>query len=145
MALPVTTQGVIEKTVKYLDFETLEPKSEKISVPFSPATDLQAAYAAIGNDQERILKAINQMLLKDAVRGAKATVASKGINKSVLMKTIANFRLLPPYDSMEDRKAQTKALFDLVLSTPPIFNAVKAASLKAAETDDESSDEDSDE
>lgn len=134
---PTPSTNRIEKTFSFLDAETLEQKEETVVIPFSPATNMEEAMLRLGNQQDKITAALNSAALKAAIRDVKTSVMSKGISKTVLLKTVAAFRLLPPYNAIADRGEQTKQLFAMVKAYPVLFDAVKAASVAASTEEDD--------
>lgn len=134
---PTPSANTIEKTFSFLDAETLEQKEETVAIPFSPATNMEEAMSRLGNNAEKITAALNSAALKSAIKEVKAQIMGRGISKTVLLKTVAAFRSLPPFNSIQDRGEQTKQLFALVKSMPTLFEAVKAASVAASVEDDD--------
>lgn len=156
----------IKKTYKFFDLDTLELKSEEKVITFEPAKDLAEAQARVGGDETTLLKALNTFLRSEALKAAEAEVTAKGGKRSVVLAVAKPFRALPPFSQMFvmvpekdasgnptgksvplvkdgekviDRKAQTKAILELVKSNSAMLETIKAGS--ASDSDDEDNDE----
>lgn len=127
----------IEKAYKYFDLDTMEKKSETVSIDFTAAETYADAVARLGNDETVLTAAINAHLKKTALKAAGSSVKEKGASSAVVMKFAAPWRMSPPFDTIDDRGEQTKAILEFFKTTPAFITAIKAASLKAAESDDE--------
>lgn len=131
---------LIEKTYKYFDFDTFEEKEEKVSVSFTPASDYAEAVNRVNNDSTVILTALNAYLQRAALRESRQDVAKKGANKKIVLDVIRSMRNLSPWDEIEPRAEQTKALLAMVRSNPVLVESIKKTSLKAAESDTDTDD-----
>lgn len=128
----------VQKTYRYFDLETFDEKSETVEITFTPAPSYADALARIGSDEKIATLAINGYLQRMAFREKKSEVARKGAPKKIVLNVIKPFRALPPWDAMaEDRPAQTKAILDAIRTNDVMVGAIKAASLKAAESGEE--------
>lgn len=133
----------VEKTYSYFDAATLESKSEKVTVEFTPPASLAEAMERVGNDQTAIQNAITSYLRRSVLRDAKIAVLSKGVSKKIVLNVLKPFRALPPWSLIEDRGKQTSEILSMLRSNPAIMEAIKAAN--AAAPADADGDEDDDE
>lgn len=158
----------IKKTYKFFDLDTLELKSEDRTITFEPAKDLAEAQARVGGDESTLLKALNTFLRSEALKAAEAEVTAKGGKRSVVLAVAKPFRALPPFSQMFvmvpeldenkvptgkqiplvkdgekviDRKAQTKAILELVKSNAAMLETIKAGSASDSDEDSDESDE----
>jgi len=96
----------------------------------------------IGNDSEIVKKAVTAYLQRAAFNEKRKEIAGKGASKKIVLGVIKPLRNLPPWSAMEDRKAQTDSLLQMVKSNSVMVEAIKQASIAAAEVDDEDDNED---
>lgn len=146
----------LKKTYKYFNLETLDQVSEEKTITFEPAKDLAEAQARVGGDEGTLLKALNAFLRGEALKAAEREVTSKGGKKSVVLAIAKPFRALPPFSTMYvldsegrpvvkdgekvvNRKAQTKAILEVIKSNPAMLDAIRAGS---ENDDDDSNDND---
>lgn len=135
----------IKKTYKYFDLDTFEVKSEEKTVIFEPAKDLAEAQSRVGGDEATLLRALNSFLRTSALRDAENEVTSKGGKRTVVLAVAKPFRALPPFSQMfkkdasgavvvengekvVDRAAQTKAILDMIKTSPTMLESIKAGS-----------------
>lgn len=142
-----------KKTYRYFDLETFEKKEVEKEIKVTLANTTADALERIGNDPDKLLKAINAFLQKDALRVARMEVSELGADTAVVMSVAKPFRALPPFNAMFelqangkpkiengqkviDRKAQTQAIFNFIKSTPLILDSIKRATAEAAANED---------
>jgi hypothetical protein len=121
-------------------------KFEKVTLTgnysFAPVQSVQDAIARIGNDQSKLLNLLNEALRRQAMRDAKASLASSDAGSSkVVNQFVSTFRLMPQFASIQDKKEQTQAIYSFIKSTPAMFEGIKAAAIAALATDEEEEDE----
>jgi len=152
----------ITKKYKYFDLETFEIKEESKTITFENAKDLAEAQARVGGDEQTLLKALNSYLRSQALMAAENEVTSKGGKKTVVLAVAKPFRAMFPFSQMYkldatgkpvlemnektgqlekaiDRKAQTKAILDMIKASPTILSTIKNAS--SVESDENCEDE----
>ncbi len=135
---PVT----IEKTYKFFDLATFKEVAEKATVSFTPAGSYEEALARIGNDSGIVTKALNAYLQRAAFNEKRKEIAGKGASRKIVLSVIKPLRNLPPWADMEDRKAQTESLLEMVRQNTAMVESIKAASLKAVDAEDDDEDDD---
>ncbi len=143
-AVPVTGEAAkptpitVEKTYKYFNLDTFAEVAEKAQVTFTPPADYGEAMSRIGNDSGVVLKAVTAYLQRAAFNEKRKEIAGKGASRKIVLGVIKPLRNLPPWSGMEaDRKAQTESLLQMVKANAVMVEAIKAASLAAAEADDD--------
>jgi len=146
----------ITKKYKYFDLETFEIKEESKTITFENAKDFAEAQARVGGDEQTLLKALNSYLRSQALLAAENEVTSKGGKKTVVLAVAKPFRAMFPFSQMYkldangkpllengekvvDRKAQTKAILDMIKASPTILATIKNAS--SVESDENGEDE----
>lgn len=132
----------VEKNYSYFDAATLESKSEKVEVSFTPPATLAEAMERVGNDQDVIKSALTSYLRRSALRDAKVSVLSKGVSKKIVLNVLKPLRNLPPWSLIEDRTKQTNELLTMLRNTPALIDAIKAANAAAPATAEDDEDED---
>lgn len=135
----------VEKTYKYFNLATFEEVEEKAEVTFTPAADYAEALARVNNDQAIVTRALNAFLQRAAFTEKRREIGAKGASRKIVLSVIKPFRNLPPWEAIEDRKEQTKKLLEMVKDSPIIVEAIKQASMKAAETGEDDDNDDSEE
>lgn len=132
-----TANAAIEKEYSYFDLESLEEKSEKVSISFVPATSYKEAVERLGNDEAKLTAALNAQLRSDALSAAEASVKSKGARRAVVFAFIKPMRAMKPFDAIEDRKKQTAAILEQVKTVPFLLEGLKSLAAKDTGTGDE--------
>lgn len=138
---PAPGAEVIKKTYKYFDLESFDEKSEQVEVTFMPAGSYGEAMQRISGDEATALKAINAFLQRLSFSEKRREIAAKGAPRKTVLGVAKAFRSLPPWDAIKDRKEQTKSILSMIRQNTAIVEAIKAASLKAAEAGDEEEDD----
>jgi hypothetical protein len=137
-ATPAKPEAVtVKKTYRYFDLGTFTEIAENAEVTFVPPADYAEAMSRIGNDSEIVKKAVTAYLQRAAFGEKRKEIASKGASKKIVLGVIKPLRNLPPWSNMEDRKAQTESLLQMVKANSVMVDAIKAASIAAAETDED--------
>jgi hypothetical protein len=138
-ATPTAPAAVtVKKVYKYFHLDTFAEVSENAEVTFTPPADYGEAMQRIGNDSGVVLKAVTAYLQRAAFNEKRKEIAGKGASKKIVLGVIKPLRNLPPWSGMEsDRKAQTESLLQMVKANPVMVEAIKAASIEAANADDD--------
>jgi hypothetical protein len=140
----------ITKTYKYFDLTELVDKTEEVTIAFNPATSVQEAMGRIGNEQEKVLAALNAYLREQALDAAAQTVKEKGPSKKVFLDFCKSFRLIAPFKGIvatekgdagwkDQYKAQTKSIGEFIKGNETLLNGLRQ--LAATATSDEGGDE----
>ena len=155
----VQTPSPVKKSYTIFDLETFEPKTVEREISFTPAGNSSEALERIGNSDETLLKALNAFLQRQAFTEARREVAKLGGSKKIVLSVIKPFRNMAPFngifkldaagnvvvengEKLVDRQAQTKALLQMIKANPAMVEAIKNASIAAADEDeDETADE----
>lgn len=129
----------IKKTYKYFDLDSFDQKSVEKDISFTPAVDLAEAHSRIGGDESVLLKALNAFLRAEVLAKAEAEVAALGGRKSVVLSIAKPLRLVPQFAKIENRAEQTKAILEMLKSSPAMIDAIRQASLavEGPETDED--------
>jgi hypothetical protein len=142
----------ITKTYKYFDLAELTDKSEEVTIEFNPATSVQEAMGRIGNEQEKVLAALNSYLREQALDAAAQTVKEKGPSKKVFLDFCKSFRLIAPFKGIvktekgdpgwkDQYRAQTKAIGEFIKSNETLLNGLRAEAMVASDDSDGSDEE----
>lgn len=132
----------VEKTYKYFDLETFEPQTETVKVEYPICGTLAEAHEAINGEDKIIIDAINAYLRSQKLTEAEMAVVTKGGSKSSVLAAAKPFRGMPPFNKIEDRKLQTKAILDVIKQSPALVNSIKLASAELVSGDDASDEND---
>ena len=123
--------GNFKRTVKFFN-ENFERKETTVEGSIDLAEDLQAAHALLGNDEAKIVAAINAYAKNAAIQAAIDNAQGQGLDEKAVMKFLKPYFEVPPYSDMEKKDA-TKALLEQVRNTPFMLDAIRSA----ATSDDE--------
>lgn len=140
-------KGATEVTFKKRAFDL--NKFERVSLEgkftYVPVTSLEEAMAKVDNDTEKFMDLVNAGLKREQLMDAKASLTLGDPNivasAKAIMQFAANFKAVPPYSKIADKKEQKKAIFAFIRSNEGLMAALRTI---AAATPDVADDEDED-
>jgi len=124
--------------VKVLD-ENFDSKTIEVKGTFVPAVDYAGALTAFGNDEAKIVDALNSVLKAEAIQAQIDSATAGSFDEAPVMKFIKTFRSVPPYSEIEKESDQTKAILAKIKEEPFLFASLKAF-VEASKADGSESD-----
>ena len=122
---------------RVFNLDTLERETKEREYDVLNLTDLNEAMKSI--EDQRLLALINLGLQKEALMNAKKAIG--GSNAKTVLNFINNFRNLPQFAKIEERKKQTEEVMNFIKSVTPMYDQLKQL---AAESKDEDGQDDDD-
>lgn len=153
----------VKKTYKYFDLDTMKKVEVEREIPPFVSKTSDEILTLVSNDNDLLTKAVNAFLKRQELKKVKLEVAALGGSTTVVMQLAKPFRAMPPWSEMYelgtdgkpkvdkdgekiiDRTAQTASILEFLNGNPKIKESIKAASIAAAQADDEDEDDKKDE
>lgn len=147
MSAPVpNTTETLSGSMKFLTVATdekgavvLVPNVVEYSTSFSPASDLTQATARIGNDQAKIVEAINSFLRSETLAAERAKVSAppNALSKKKVLEFAKPYRNVGKFVKILSRAEQTAAIAAMLVSNPMTLEFIRYDGAEGDDTPDE--------
>lgn len=131
-----TKTDSFKRTVKFLD-SNFDEKSEVVEGKIVSAANLEEAKQLFGNDDQKVLDALNSQLRENQIQAAMQT-ATGGIEIRFVMGFIKPLRSVAPFNEIEKESEQTAAILAQVKQVPFLLEGLKSyCKIRSEEGDSE--------
>lgn len=149
-----TSTPEVEKIVvkrRGFDLDSFERKSLEGEIEFTPLPKdsyIAASLEAVGGDTEKHYALINSAMRRNAILTKKSSLQPPSTmpnwipSAAAVMSFVNNFRNVPPFNAITERKEQTKAIVASLKAQPALMEALKTLALAAAQAGVEEEEED---
>lgn len=125
-----------KRTVKFYD-DNFDLKEKTVEGKIVSAKSFDEAKELFGNDESKILDALNSQLRETQITSA-MNAASGGMEERFIMGFIKPMRSMAPFNVIEDEKAQSAAILAQVKTVPFLLEGLKSYCLiRSTEGDSE--------
>lgn len=122
--MPRKASNDFKRNVKVLD-ENFDSKTIEVAGTFNPADSYEKALEMFGNDQGKILDALNSVLKAQAIQAQVEAKTAGAFDERFVMKFIKTFRSVPPFNAIEKESEQTKAILEQIKTVPFLLQSLK--------------------
>jgi hypothetical protein len=125
-----------KRTVPFYD-DNFDLQTKTVEGKIVTAKSLTEAKELFGNDDAKVLDALNSQLRENQISLA-MNAASGGMEERFIMGFIKPMRSMVPFNTIEDEKAQTKAILEQVKTVPFLLEGLKSyCKIRSTEGDEE--------
>jgi len=133
----------VKVSKRFFDLDRFESVKLEVTIPKISVASVSDALQIWGGQQQTLLFACNLLLNRQARKVAKANMAPAEGNMvpvKTFLSFVNQFRAVPQYSAITERKQQTQAIYAAIKSRPEAVAAIKLLATMFVESDDDDAD-----